>query len=117
MKTIWFALVLVLVSLGTVGAQKKDRSATSLPQADTGGWMPRPVSVDVADLQKLLEQKNLYVHKYDLSGLRDTTLRVVCQIDEQIGRDLVRTLRRPELGTVYSFWDSTYVTALNFYIV
>ena len=44
------------------------------------------------------------------------TLRVVFQIDEQIGRDLVRTLRRPELGTVYSFWELTYVTALNVYI-
>lgn len=117
MKTIWFALVLVLVSLGTVGAQKKDRSATSLPQADTGGCMPRPVSVDVADLQKLLEQKNLYVHKYDLSGLRDTTLRVVCQIDEYIGRDSVKTLRRAVLGNVYSAWDSTYVTTLSLHFV
>lgn len=79
--------------------------------------MPRPVSVDVADLQKLLEQKNLYVHKYDLSGLRDTTLRVVCQIDEYIGRASVKTLRRAVLGNVYSAWDSTYVTTLSLHFV
>ena len=79
--------------------------------------MLRPVSVDVADLQKLLEQKNLYVHKYDLSGLLDTTLRVVLQIDERIGRDSVKTLRRAVLGNVYSAWDSTYVTTLSLHFV
>ena len=45
------------------------------------------------------------------------TLRVVFQIDEQIGRDLVKTLRRAVLGNVYSAWDSTYVTTLSLHFV
>ena len=59
----------------------------------------------------------MWVYKYDLSGLRDTTLRVVCQIDEYIGRDSVKTLRRAVLGNVYSAWDSTYVTTLSLHFV
>lgn len=98
-------------------AEKKDRTEVSAPPADTGIFVPRPASVEVADLQELLELKNMYVRKYDLSGIRDTTLRVVFQVDEYFGRDSMRTLNRSVLRDVYARWDLSYLSGLKFQFV
>ncbi|SUE34012.1 hypothetical protein [Rikenella microfusus] len=59
----------------------------------------------------------MYVRKYDLSGIRDTTLRVVFQVDEYFGRDSMRILNRSVLGDVYARWDSSYLSGLKFQFV
>lgn len=59
----------------------------------------------------------MYVRKYDLSGIRDTTLRVVFQVDEYFGRDSMRTLNRSVLGDVNARWDSSYLSGLKFQFV
>lgn len=117
MKKISIGSLLIVGLLGTAAAEKKDRTEVSAPPADTGIFVPRPASVEVADLQELLELKNMYVRKYDLSGIRDTTLRVVFQVDEYFGRDSMRTLNRSVLGDVYARWDSSYLSGLKFQFV
>ena len=111
MKKILIGSLLALVSLGPVTAKKNVKPAPA--PAQTGVFQARKLPVDAADLQELLELKEMYMHKYDLSGIRDTMLQVTVRIDEHFGRDSVRTVREMGLGDVWSRWDSSYLKSLK----
>lgn len=115
MKKILIGSLLALVSLGTVAAKKNVKPAPV--QVAAGVFRMQEAPVGAADLQELLELKEMYVRKYDLSGLRDTSLQLTLRIDEYFGRDSVRTERELVLGDVYSGWDSSYVQSLKFLFV
>lgn len=115
MKKILFWSLLALVSAGTVAAKKNGKPVPASGITDV--FPAAKLPVDVADLQELLELKGMYVHKYDLSGIKDTTLQVIFQVDEYFGRDSVRTVRRLVMGNLYSQWDSTFSQNLKFMIV
>lgn len=117
MKKILCWSLLALLSAGTAAAKKNVRPAAQPAPAETGVFPMRETSVGEADLQELLELKGMYIRKYDLSGIRDTTLQVTLRIDEYFGRDSVRTVREMVLGDVWSRWDSSYVKSLKFLIV
>ncbi|WP_298063306.1 DUF5041 domain-containing protein [uncultured Rikenella sp.] len=116
MKKILCWSLLALMSAGAAVAKKNVRPAQPAP-AQTGVFPMREVQTETADLQELLELKGMYIRKYDLSGIRDTTLRVVVQIDEYFGRDSVRPVRKIVLGDIWSQRDSSYVKSLKFLIV
>lgn len=116
MKKILCWSLLALLSAGTAAAKKNVRPAQTAP-AETGVSRMQETPVGAADLQELLELKEMYIRKYDLSGLRDTTLQVTLRIDEYFGRDSMRTERELVLGDVYSRWDSSYLKCLKFLFV
>lgn len=127
MKKILFLSLLAWVLVGSADAKKKtakpvaDRIETAATAADTAtslAWKTAPVEAE--DLRELLELKDLYLYKYDLSKVRDTSLWVICQIDEYFGRDSMRTVRLITLGNVYDEWRTTepnYLTDLKFQFV
>lgn len=115
MKKILVWSLLFLMSAGTVAAKKKVKPASASMAIDV--FPAATLPVEAGDLQELLELKGMYIRKYDLSGIRDSTLRMVLQINEYFGRDSMRTIRRLALGDVYSPWDSSYLKSLKFLFV
>ncbi len=115
MKKILAGSLLVLIFTGTAIA-KKSVEPRAVP-TEAGVYRAEPVPVDAADLRELLELKEMYIQKYDLSGIRDTTLQVTLRIDEHFGRDSVRTVREMAMGDVWSPWDSTGLTSLKLFFV
>lgn len=115
MKKILIGSLLALAAIVTATAKKSPKPTPAPMQ--TGVFQTAKLPVDATDLQELLELKGMYVHKYDLSGIRDSTLRVTFRIDEHFGRDSVRTVREMVLGDVSSRWDSSYLKNLKLLFV
>lgn len=114
MKMILIASLLAWAFVGTTEAKKKP--APVLAQTEEVRSLAT-VPVDAADLQELLELKGMYIYKYDLSGIRDTSMQVTVRVDEHFGRDSVRTIRRLMMGDLFYRWNSTYSESLKVMIV
>lgn len=114
MKMILIASLLTCAFYGTTEAKKKP---APVPAQTERTRSLTAVPVDAADLQELLELKGMYICKYDLSGIRDTSMQVTMRIDEHFGRDSVRTVQRLAMGDIFSRWNSTYSESLKVMIV
>lgn len=114
MKRILIASLLAWAFVGTTEAKKKPAPVSTQTEEARG---LSAVPVDAADLQELLELRGMYIYKYDLSGIRDTSMQVTMRIDEHFGRDSVRTVQRLMMGDLFSRWNSTYSESLKVMIV
>jgi hypothetical protein len=125
MKKILILMLSAWVAVGAVGAKKRTKQCanqTVVSTVDTAAgclaWKAMPI--ETQDLRELLELKEMYVYKYDLSGVRDTSLRVMVQLDEYFGRDSMRTVRLMSFGKVFEGRrdeGQKYLTDLKFYFM
>lgn len=129
MKKILILSLLACAFVGTTEAKKRAGKATGeketssrVEATDPEAAPPNDLAwktgaIEAQDLAELLELKNMFVYKYDLSGVRDTTLQVMVQLDEYFGRDSLRTVRLVNMGKIYEYRNSTYAKTLKFQLL
>ncbi len=131
MKKILMLGMVVLGLVGTTEAKKRTERATGKTASrveaakdeqgsESGSLEWKEGKIETQDLRELLELKEMYVYKYDLSGVRDTSLRVMVQLDEYFGRDSMRTVRLMSFGKVFEGRrdeGQKYLTDLKFYFM